>query len=95
LGESTMTQELPSQRSTNVSASESDVEWWPTAQHSEPDAHVTPERALSRVALLLGEPTMAHEVPFQRSIKVRVVDPAADRPTAQQSDADTHVTSLR
>jgi hypothetical protein len=41
----------------------------PTAQQSDADPHVTPKRTLDRV-LVLGELTMAHEVPSQRSIRV-------------------------
>jgi hypothetical protein len=47
------------------------------------------------VVLVLGEGTTAQDVPSHRSIRVRRMVPVEDRPTAQQSDADTHVVPLR
>jgi len=46
------------------------AEYAPTAQHSDADTHVTAWRKLACVVLVLGELTMAHEVPSQRSIRV-------------------------
>ena len=40
------------------------------------EAHVTAERTLFCETLVLGELTMAHEVPSQRSIRVCRVEPA-------------------
>jgi hypothetical protein len=41
--------------------------FWPTAQQSDAEAHVTPERLLEP---LLGELTIDHDMPFQRSMSV-------------------------
>jgi hypothetical protein len=65
----------------------------PTAQQSDADTHVTPEMTLACVLLTFGELTAAHDVPFQRSVRVcwtRPVDP-----TVQHSDAVTQVTPDR
>src|ERR1700730_5266833 len=61
----------------------------PTAQQSDADAHVTPRRLLpcpGCVVLVLGELTMAHEVPFQCSTSVWSLL-AWEKPTDQQSAA--------
>src|SRR5437870_1819764 len=42
----------------------------PTAQQSDPDAHVTPSRVLLWVVSVLGEPTIVHDVPSQRARSV-------------------------
>jgi hypothetical protein len=42
----------------------------PTAQQSDADTQVTPERKLLCVAEVLGELTMVHEVPSQCSMSV-------------------------
>ena len=55
--------------------------------------HVTPESTFSCVALVLGEVTMDHAVPFQCSVSVwETLASSQYPPTAQQSDAEEHVT---
>src|SRR5207248_11522315 len=66
---------------------------WPTAQQSEAELHVTPKRRLDSVTLVLGEVTMDHAVPFQCSVSVwETLASSQYPPTAQQSDAEEHVT---
>src|SRR5262245_43741523 len=65
----------------------------PTAQQSEAEVHVTPKRRLYSVALVLGEVTMDHAVPFQCSMSVwETTAWSKYSPTAQQSEAEVHVT---
>ena len=69
LGEATIAQELPFHCSMSV---------WvllglpdsPTVQHCDVDGQVTPPRVLFSVALVLGEVTIAHELPFHCSTSV-------------------------
>src|SRR5262245_66319777 len=68
----------------------------PTAQQSEAEVHVTPSRRLYSVALVLGEVTMDHAVPFQCSMSVwETTAWSKYSPTAQQSEAEVHVTPSR
>jgi hypothetical protein len=93
LGEATTVHELPSQCSVSVDLVLSSIPCEPTAQQSEAVAHEISLRTLFSVSFALGEATTVHEFPSQRSMKVAVVLPALRcEPTAQQSEADTHVT---
>jgi hypothetical protein len=66
----------------------------PTAQQFEAERHVIFETELAKP--VLGEATIAHEVPSHRRIRVSTLPPSRrESPTAQQSDAETHVTSER
>ncbi len=67
----TMDQAAPFQCSTSVWGEEKSVLYWPTAQQSEAEVHVTPRSSLSCLVLALGEVTMDHLVPFQCSMSVR------------------------
>src|SRR5262249_37374119 len=70
-------------------------EYWPAAQQFDAEVHVTSRSWLSWVALVLGELTMDHAVPFQCSMNVWPRSPWPWEPTAQQSEAEVHVTPLR
>ena len=94
LGEVTTTHEVPSHRSTSVCPPWT-LEDWPTAQQSDAETHVTPNRRLFCEPRRVGEVTIAHEVPFHRSMSVSSGLAPVKAPTAQQSDADTHATSSR
>src|SRR5205814_1836523 len=63
----TMDQAAPFQCSTSVWGEEKSVLYWPTAQQSEAEVHVTPESTFSCVALVLGEVTMDHASPLGAS----------------------------
>jgi hypothetical protein len=50
---------------------------------------------LNTAPLGLGESTIAHEVPFQCSMRLWRTVALTESPTAQQSEADVHVTALK
>jgi len=64
----------------------------PTAQQFDVDKHVTPNNHSFPFAF--GELTIAHEFPFQCSIKP-FFEPSNPKPTAQQSKAEAQATALK
>ncbi len=63
----------------------------PTAQQSEALTQLTPERSLSRAALVLGLSTINQPVRFHCSVRVWKAVSLLVYPTAQQSEALTQL----
>jgi hypothetical protein len=66
----------------------------PTAMQNEPPLQETPKKSLSPEPAGLGLVTMFQAVPFHCSMRVEVVAPATDEPTATQSVALAQETAL-
>jgi hypothetical protein len=63
-------QELPFQRSANVSSVPELLKYSPTAVQAEVDTHDTPPKKLSRAPAGLGVACNCQELPLQRSTRV-------------------------
>jgi hypothetical protein len=96
-GELTILHDSPSHRWINVSRLDPPHgPLLPTAQHSLADAHVTADSSLVSDVCVLGESTIVHVSPSQRSTRVCQFTPVvSSRPTAQHCDGDTHETPDR
>jgi hypothetical protein len=96
LGELAIAHETPFQRAIRVLSVAPATEDDPTAQQSDAETHATPVSWLSVEARALGESTIDHELPSQRSISVLSAMPATEEePTAQHEDAERQATPER